>query len=273
MVSVSSALIIVRYYRWASAPVTQCLTGGSIRLENQPREWVELPAGASVETTFFANDASFPGPTFAAPQGTGSQTFPQALVLDEPYPFTFTARLDTSDGAGPLYSSALTATCTGNGTPDAVIVNWFPFSNPSYYRWAYAPPVECIDLGNSRLLRFAEQPVEWKNLPPMADFETIHSTNGTEFDAGSLPAPDGDGFSVGGPLGVSRVSYPIYYAVRLGTTWGSTARYQSILVGACEANGVGSSRVYNVPEAHAASLALAALGALAGIAARSRRSG
>jgi hypothetical protein len=268
---VSSAIVVVRYYRWASAPVTQCLTDAgvpAIRIENQPRVWANLPSDASVETTFFANDVSLPGPTFAAPEGSGSQTFPQALALDEPYPFTFTARLVTTDGDGPLSSSALTATCTGDGTPTAVIVNWSPSSNPSYYRWAYAPEVECIDLGTSFLLRFAEQPVEWLNLPPTADYETIHSTNGTEFDAGFLPAPDGDGSAIGEPLGVSRVSYPIYYAVRLGTRWGATARYQSILMGACEANGAGSSRVYNVPEADAASLALAALGALAGVATR-----
>jgi hypothetical protein len=268
-------IFLLHYYRWASAPVTTCEpddTESRLALANQPQQWANLVANDRAQLHFITNGVDLIGSLYDPPDGSGSQTYAPFRSDETPYPFHYTMRWDTLRNGVTSYSSALTTTCTGDGTPAAVIVNWSPgATQPAYYRWAHAPPVDCINLGDGVLLRFASQPVAWKNLPASAEYEMVYSADGTESTSGPFPAPDGDGSTVYGPLGISSVDYPLYYAVRLGTRINGTDRYESILVGACEADGPGSSRVYNVPEPGAASLALATLGALTGLAARSRQ--
>ncbi len=271
----ASALFVFHYYRWASAPAAECLTDLAepphLRLANQPLEWGNLSANATGQTHYVLNGVDFTSAVYDVPDGSGSQIYAAFAGDPSPYPFHYAKRFDTFESGVPTYRSALAVTCTGDGTPTAVVVDWLPGITPINYRWAYAPAVECIPTGGDVLLRFESQPVKWENLPASAEYGVVYSTNGVEDPSGPFALPTGDGSMVYGALGTAEPAYPVHYAVRLDTLVGGAVVHQSVLVGACEADGPGTSRVYNVPEPAAASLAIAALGALAGLAARSTR--
>ena len=151
----ASALIVFHYYRWASAPAAECLTdledGPYLHLANQPIEWANLTANATGLTYYILNGADYLSAPYDLPDGTGSQTYAGFSGDPSPYPFTYTKRFDTFESDVLVYRSALTAVCTGDGTPGAVVVDWLPGLEPRYYRWTYAPPVECLDTGGGKL--------------------------------------------------------------------------------------------------------------------------
>ncbi len=62
LASVASAIFLLPFYRWASAPVTLCLTdevGPYLRFSNQPREWLKLSTTARARTHFITDGIDF----------------------------------------------------------------------------------------------------------------------------------------------------------------------------------------------------------------------
>lgn len=58
----ASAIFLLPFYRWASAPVTQCSTdedGPYLRFSNQPREWLELSTTRRARTHFITDGIDF----------------------------------------------------------------------------------------------------------------------------------------------------------------------------------------------------------------------
>jgi hypothetical protein len=264
-------IIISAYYRWPSAPGTNCEAPGAgveIHLDTQPREWAFIGPEHQARNRYFTNGNEFQGPAFDPPTGSGSQTYAGFGDSTDAFPFHYEFRLETLSDSQPIYESALAATCTGVGSTTSVIVNWIPGQATSYYRHAYAPPVECTTDGPSVQLRFDSRGVEWKNLPAGATYDIVRLKNGIETPTGPFDLPEGDGSEGFAPLATLAPSYPIHYATRYDTVVSGNVVYQSVLLGSCTADGAGTSRVFNVPEPDGAALALGALAGLAGVAAR-----
>lgn len=266
-----SALVATPFYRWSAAPATECIHVGTTnaRFTTQPIEWENLPTTAQIGSHLFLNGVDSQTPDFNAPDGTGSATYPAFTSGSASYPFVFTLQLDTLVDDAPIYHSALTATCTGDGATTSVPIHWVPGQTPIYLRWATAPAVSCSTTAGGVQLLFESQPMEWKNLPASAEYEFVSSSNGSEVATGPFSLPTGDGSMDYGPLAENEPDYPVHYAVQLDTKIGSLHVHQSVLVGVCDDDGPGTSAVYDVPEPDAAALALAAFGCLG--AARRRR--
>ena len=269
---VATALIVFSYYRWASAPAASCtdvVDGGRVRLANQPIEWSLLDDTHEIYFHERVNGVDDPSGPYDPPNGTGSNVFGAYDAAIAFYPFHWAFQIETRESGTPIYESAITASCSGAGPTTAVVIQFLPTQNPVFYRWAYAPPVECIPLVGSVLLRFTEQPHEWINIPDGATKDQIYATNGDEATTTDIPLPPGDGSFRYAALGTTAPAYPIHYAVAMDTKTGGTVRYRSVLVGVCTADGAGTSAVYNVPEP--ANAALASAGSL--VVLRRRRSG
>lgn len=268
-------ILILEYYRWPSAPATTCeqqVGHAEIHLANQPRQWAFLDPEDRAVNHYFVNGVRTSGPIFDPPDGTGSQTYSGFVHDADAFPFHFEFRLETLSDSQPVYESALAATCTGEGSTSSVIVNWLPGQSARFYRWAFAPAVTCLPVGEDVQLRFASQPVAWKDPVASLAFDIVYLKNGGEIATGPFAIPSEEGSLVYGALATTNATYPIHYAVRLDTKAGATVVYQSVLVGSCTADGPGTSSVFNVPEPGAAALALGAIGAIGCVATRRRRS-
>ena len=270
----AAGIPLLSYYRWGSAPATDCKVlgeGVEIHLANQPREWAFIGAGHQARNRYFTNGDELEGPAFDPPAGSGSQTYSAFGDSTDAFPFHYEFRIETLSDSEPIHESALAATCTGAGSTTSVIVNWVPRQPAIYYRHAYASPVACTTIGDTVQLRFDSRHVAWKNLPAAAVYDSVRLKNGGETLTGPFDLPEGDGEDGFGPFVTTAPSYPIHYASRYDTVVSGNVVYQSVLLGSCTADGAGTSRVFNVPEPDGAALAVAALAGLACVAARGRR--
>jgi hypothetical protein len=262
----ATSLIVFSYYRWSSAPATTCDEGMSnvaMHFANTPIEWNAIGPGDSVINHFVVNGVDNAEGPFDLPDGTGSSIFGPFSDYAPAYPFHYEFRLETTSTSGPIWESALTATCTRTGSPTAVVIHWIPGQTQRYYRWRYAPPVTCQTTGGGVSLTFPSQPREWKNLPADATYASVYETDDAEITIGAVDAPDGTGSTTFATLEQPGNAYPIHYAYRLQTFLSGALAYESTLIAACTADGPGTSALFNVPEPGSLGAGVAAVGAIA----------
>jgi hypothetical protein len=242
-----------------------------VSIDGQPREWSALDDSHSVVLHYLTNGVDEPSAPFDPPNGTGSNTYAPFGDGPDPVPFHYVFRIETRQDDIPIFQSAYAMACTGNGPATPVVIDWLTGQPQVYYRWTYAPEVECITQGGGSVeLRLAAQPREWKGLPADAVYDSTYSTNGDDTTNADLPLPTGDGSITYGAFGEGAPAYPVRFAFLLDTKVNGAVRYRSALVATCLADGPGVAHLFQTPEPAGAATALAALAALAAIARRVR---
>ncbi len=112
------------YYRWASAPGYTCSTSAgtiTVLFANQPIEWNNM-AVAQYKVIYVTNGVPTPTGPFSAPTASGSQVYGPLSAHPPAYPANVTVQFETYLGGTLKYESSMSATCSGDGSGTATIV-------------------------------------------------------------------------------------------------------------------------------------------------------
>ena len=112
------------YYRWASAPGYTCSTSAgtiTVLFASQPVEWNDM-AVAQFKIIYVTNGVTVPTGPYSAPTASGSLVYGTLALHPPAYPANVTARIETYLGGTLKYESSMSATCSGDGSGTATIV-------------------------------------------------------------------------------------------------------------------------------------------------------